>query len=160
LNDALNRRWLGWGLKRTATAPGECKVRSCGCTIRTSSTLDRGLGEKLVCYDCNDDTSKLRVARLQATQHAGAGSQPDQPRRPRAGDVARTLSQKKAPERNVHYLPSGWTSICSTRPSVRRPATRRPAPYLAAGRGYIGSLSNYRHRVGMDRGPCSVICRK
>jgi glycosyltransferase involved in cell wall biosynthesis len=143
-NDALNRRWLSWAIKRTAARLG---LRSPILWLYDPYVIEpRGqFGEKLVCYDCNDDTSSFA-----AHGYKRRNMQMLDAELARRADVVLVTSRelyrgKKALNANVHYLPSGVDFDLFNRALSADLATpdelrdvRSPVV------GYVGALTNYR----------------
>lgn len=144
ISDAINRRCVGRAIRRTASRLG---FQSPILWLYDPYIIEANgqLGEKLVCYDCNDDTSSfaslgykqrnMRVMDARAT---------------RGADLVFTTSQelfrnKKSLNAHVHYLPSGVDFDLFSRASD---PDVRPADELSdiAGPviGYVGALTNYR----------------
>jgi glycosyltransferase involved in cell wall biosynthesis len=147
-NDALNRRWLGWAVKRTAARLG---LHSPILWLYDPYLIEPSgqFGEKLVCYDCNDDTSsfasldyKLRNMQIRDASLTG-----------RADLVLATsrelYRQKKALNANVHYLPSGVDfDLFNKAVSVDVPVPEDLSDVSPPVVGYVGSLTNYRIEWG------------
>ena len=147
-NDALNRRWLGWAVKRTAARLG---LHSPILWLYDPYIIEPNgqFGEKLVCYDCNDDTSSFasldyKQRNMQAQDALLTG---------RADLVLATSRElyrhKKALNANAHYLPSGvdfdlFNKAVSA--DVRLPDDLSDVSPPVV--GYVGSLTNYRIEWG------------
>lgn len=146
--DVMNRRWLGWMIKRAATRLG---LRAPILWLYDPYVIEpRGqFGEKLVCYDCNDDTSSFA-----ALEYKQRNMQAADARMTRRADLVLATSRelyrhKRTLNDNVHYLPSGvdFELFNSARSSDFAPAedlnvTRGPVV------AYVGSLTNYRIEWG------------
>jgi glycosyltransferase involved in cell wall biosynthesis len=143
-NDVLNRRWLGWAVKRAAARLG---LRKPILWLYDPYAIDPvgQFDEKLVCYDCNDDTSsfaslsyKRRNMQVMDTILA------------RRADVVLVTSRElyrknKELNANVHYLPSGvdfdlFNSALTDDLPVPDELRGVSSPVV----GYIGALNNYR----------------
>lgn len=148
VNDALNRHWLGWAVKRAAARLG---LHNPILWLYDPYVIDPvgQFGEKLVCYDCNDDTSSFaslayKRRNMQAMDMALA----------RRADVVLVTSRelyrkKKELNANVHYLPSGvdfelFNSALSA--DVATPDELRGVSSPVV--GYVGALNNYRIEWG------------
>jgi glycosyltransferase involved in cell wall biosynthesis len=143
-NDALNRRWLGWVIKRTAARLG---LHEPILWLYDPYLIEPNgqFGEKLVCYDCNDDTSSF--ASLDYKQRNMRNS--DDRVTERADLVLATSRElyrrKRTLNDNVHYLPSGvdFELFNSARDPGLAPSddlAAIPGPVIA----YVGSMTNYR----------------
>jgi len=147
-NDALNRRWLGWAVERTAARLG---LRSPILWLYDPYMIEPGgqLGEKLVCYDCNDDTSSFA-----SHDYKRRNMQARDTRLTSRADLVLATSrelyrQKNALNANVHYLPSGvdfdlFNKAVSPDVPVPDDLPDVSPPVV----GYIGSLTNYRIEWG------------
>lgn len=147
-NDALNRRWLGWAVKRTAARLG---LRNPILWLYDPYSIEPvgQFGEKLVCYDCNDDTSSF--ASLDYKQRNMKAR--DASLTSRADLVLATSGelyhQKKVLNANVHQLPSGVDFDLFNKavsPDVRAPRDLSDVSPPVV--GYVGSLTNYRIEWG------------
>ena len=147
-NDALNRRWLGWAVKRTAARLG---MHDPILWLYDPYLVEASgqFGEKLVCYDCNDDTSSF--ASLEYKQRNMQARDASLTRR---ADLVLATShelyrQKKTLNTNVHYLPSGvdfdlFNKAVSHDVPVPDDLRDVSAPVV----GYVGSMTNYRIEWG------------
>lgn len=147
-NDVLNGRWLSWAIKRTAARLG---MHAPILWLYDPYLIEpRGqFGEKLVCYDCNDDTSSF--ASLDYKQR---NMQAVDARIAERADLVLATSRelyrhKRSLNDNVHYLPSGvdFELFNSARAADLPPPDDLPAisgPVI----GYIGSMTNYRIEWG------------
>lgn len=143
-NDALSRRWLGWAVKRTAARLG---LHSPILWLYDPYIIEpRGqFGEKLVCYDCNDDTSSF--ASLDYKRH---NMQVMDAALTRRADVVLVTSRelyrrKQALNPNVHYLPSGADfDLFNRAASADVPAPDDLSDVSSPVVGYVGALTNYR----------------
>ena len=147
-NDALSRRWLGWAVKRTAARLGLQRPILWlydPCAIEPAGQL----GEKLVCYDCNDDTSSFasliyKRRNLQAMDEALA----------RQADVVLVTSRelyrrKRGLNANVHYLPSGVDfDLFNRAVGADLPVPDELRGVSSPVVGYVGALNNYRLEWG------------
>jgi glycosyltransferase involved in cell wall biosynthesis len=143
-NDTLNRRWLGWAIKRTAERLG---LRNPILWLYDPYVIEPAgqFGEKLVCYDCNDDTSSfatlgykqrnMRLMDAALTKHADV-----------VLVTSRELYRRKlALNPNVHYLPSGADFDLFNRAvtdNLAPPDELRDISSPVV--GYVGALTNYR----------------
>lgn len=143
-NDELNRRWLGWAIRRTADHLG---LRNPILWLYDPYAIEPAgqFEEKLVCYDCNDDISSfatLQYKRRNMREMDAALTR-------RADVVLATSRQlyrsKQALNPNVHYLPSGADFELFNRAvtdDLASPDELRDVSSPVV--GYIGALTNYR----------------
>ena len=148
LNDTLSRRWLAWAVKRTAARLG--LQRPILWLYDPYAIEPAGqLGEKLVCYDCNDDTSSFasldyKRRNLEAMDEALA----------RRADVVLVTSRelhrrKKGLNANVHYLPSGVDFDLFNKAVLEDlPVPDELRDVSSPVVGYVGALNNYRIEWG------------
>lgn len=144
ISDAFNRRRVGRAVARAAARLG---FQSPILWLYDPYIIEANgqLGEKLVCYDCNDDTSSFASLgykrRNMRAMDAGAT---------RGADLVFTTSRelfrdKQSLNPHVHYLPSGVDFDLFNRATD---PGMRPADELGdiAGPvvGYVGALTNYR----------------
>ena len=147
-NDALNRYWLGRAVKRTAARLG---MHNPILWLYDPYLVELSgqLGEKLVCYDCNDDTSSFaslhyKQRNMQA-RDASLSSRADL-----VLATSRELYRQKVTlNANVHYLPSGvdfdlFNKAVSVDVTTPADLSDVSPPVV----GYIGSLTNYRIEWG------------
>jgi glycosyltransferase involved in cell wall biosynthesis len=148
VNDALGRRVLTWAVKRTAARLG---FGNPILWLYDPYTVEPNgqFGEKLVCYDCNDDTSsfaKLGYKRRNMQEMEAALS--------RRADVVFATSralyrQKHDVNPNVHYLPSGVDFDLFNRALHADVAAPDQLSDVASPViGYVGALNNYRIEWG------------
>jgi glycosyltransferase involved in cell wall biosynthesis len=147
-NDTLSRRWLAWAVKRTAARLG--LQRPILWLYDPYAIEPAGqLGEKLVCYDCNDDTSSFaslvyKRRNLQAMDEALA----------RQADVVLVTSRelyrrKRGLNANVHYLPSGVDfDLFNKAVGADLPVPDELRDLSSPVVGYVGALNNYRLEWG------------
>ena len=147
VNDTLSRRWLASAVARTAARLG---MQRPILWLYDPYAIEPGqLGEKLVCYDCNDDTSSFaslayKRRNLEAMDEALA----------RRADVVLVTSRelqrrKSAMNDNVHYLPSGVDFDLfnkAVRADLAVPDELRDVSSPVV--GYVGALNNYRIEWG------------
>gem|GEM_PF-195051 len=147
-NDSLNRRWLGWAVKRIASRMG---FHNPILWLYDPYVIapDGQFGEKLVCYDCNDDTSSFASLdyKRRNMQAMDAGLA-------RRADLVLVTSrelyrQKQALNAHVHYLPSGADfDLFNRAASDDLQRADDLADISSPVVGYVGALTNYRIEWG------------
>ncbi len=147
-NDALNRRWLGWAVKRTAARLG---FHNPILWLYDPYIIEPHgqFGEKLVCYDCNDDTSSFA-----SLDYKRRNMQAMDASLTRRADLVLVTSrelyrQKQTLNAHVHHLPSGadfdlFNRAVSEDFPVPDDLTGISSPVV----GYVGALTNYRIEWG------------
>lgn len=143
-NDALNRRWLAAAIKSAAHG---LSMREPILWIYDPYAVEpRGqFGEKLVIYDCNDDTSSFaslgyKRRNMQAVDAALA----------RRADLLLVTSgalyrSKRELNANIHHLPSGVDFALFNQAAGRNLAVPEELRDVSSPVvGYVGALTNYR----------------
>ncbi len=147
-NDSANRRFLAWAVKRVASRIG---FRDPILWLYDPYVIepDGQFGEKLVCYDCNDDISSF--ASLEYKRRNMQAMDADLAHR---ADLVLVTSrelyrQKEALNPHVHYLPSGADFELFNK-AVRDDLVRPDelADISSPVIGYVGALNNYRIEWG------------
>lgn len=148
LIDVLNRKWLGRSVKNAAARLG---LHDPILWIYDPYLIEPNgqFGERLVCYDCNDDTSSF--ASLGYKQRNMEARDADLARR---ADLVLATSRelyrhKKALNPNAHYLPSGvdfelFNKALSDTVATPNELAGVTSPVV----GYVGSITNYRIEWG------------
>lgn len=147
-NDSLNRRWLGWAVKRIASRMGFHNPIIWLYDPYVIAPAGQ-FGEKLVCYDCNDDISSFASLgykrRNMQAMDAHLASRADL-----VLVTSRELyRQKQALNPHVHHLPSGADFDLFNR-AISADLARADdlADVSSPVVGYVGALTNYRIEWG------------
>ena len=148
VNDAFNRRWLGSMVKRAADHLG---MQHPIMWLYDPYVIEpRGqFGEKLVCYDCNDDISSFS-SRAYKRRNMHAMEAATATRADLVLATSRGLYRKNRDlNANVHYLPSGVDFDLfnsAVHPELPPPDELRDISSPVV--GYVGALTNYRIEWG------------
>jgi glycosyltransferase involved in cell wall biosynthesis len=144
INDALNRHWLSRAVKRVARELG---LHTPILWLYDPYVIEpRGqFEEKLVCYDCNDDTSSFA-----SLNYKRRNMQMMDATLTRNADLVLTTSRelyhrKRELNPNVHYLPSGVDfELFNQALREDTPPPEELSDVSPPVVGYVGALTNYR----------------